>query len=1265
MMQTAFQKIKQALATALIFSLLLAAVCVPVSAEDENLQVRTLSGDLTDGTVRVFLSHITNPTQLNLTVDGSYSLDGTSATAISRGTSLTVNFNASSGVLTLTKGGITQNMGTGFRLYRHETTGNNGIKISQARTNNPYPGDLEFVVKKTSGAYKLYTIAHVFIEDYLYGVLPYEMGNSATLESLKAQAVSARTYAIRAMDGASSNIYDVVDTTNDQVYNGLPSGSERCKQAVDATRGIIVMYGATFAGSYYTASNGGQVDSIANIWGSANYDYIRVKDDPYDLKNTASQVRTVNVEASGTLSNQTLRSLLENKAKTQFGATNVTITAVHSVLPHTPRYPIHSRLYTKLDFEVTANCDGTTRNGTLTFDIFTELEGRLNMSINGDNNEMWSVKPTSSGFAIQSRRFGHGTGMSQRGTMQMGADGYSFDEILAFYYEGCTLKGQTFVRSRRAELSQGGAEVLTQVAPAAVGSAAAYAIVEINGMNAQLALRTAPNGGADVIMGIPHGAVVRLHSVSGEYALVTFGETSGYVRVSALAISGRPDGAAKTIATLESYGTVNNDDYLNLRAGAGTSHDILAEIPTGTVLPLFDINEGWAYTQYGRESGYVSMSYITRSDNYQGTAHDGDATGAEVIAVGGIAMRATPSSSAYSPMTLPEGVIVKVKYDDGAWSEVYYAGVTGFVPSIMLRANGITVEEPADKPGSGEIYAQVASKNTSLNLRQAASLSATVMMEIPRNETIIVTKVMGDWCAVRYRGMNGYCSTEFLTLDVSGEQDPTVETLTARVTTEKGSLNMRKSASKNATIIKTIPRNTVITVLERGATWSKVTYGGKTGYVMNEFLTFGESEALPETPTVTPPASGTQYKKAKVVTAEGSLNLRKKASTGATVLKQIPRHTIIDVLEINGTWTKVTYKEKTGYVMSAFLQYLEDGAADTPTDTPSVTPPAADNNDKYARVTTASGSLNLRKKASSSAAIIRTIPRNTVIEVLSKGAKWSKVTYKDDTGYVMSSFLTFMAAPEAAPPAQDDNTSSGTQQMAQVVTKKGSLNLRKRASSSATILTTIPQYAYIQVISKDGSWTKVTYGGYTGYVKTSFLSFVNGSVTPGVPSSPSDEGETPWARVTTEKGSLNLRAKASSSAKIKDTIPRHEIIPVLEKGSVWTKVSYDGETGYVKNSFLTFLKTHPDGITSSSGTATVQPNDTLDDTLITLTTPKTVQVLPTGASTKLYKGCSTSADELATILRGEYAVVSAQGETWCRVEYEGMTGYLPTEILGL
>ena len=343
-----------------------------------------------DGTVRVYLSSLGSPSRLDITICGSYSLDGNGATALANGSTVTVGFNSTTGQLTLTQNGVTTAMGTDFRLRRHTTSAaDNGVKISQARVSgNLYPGDLQFKSVRSGGVYKLYTIAHVFIEDYLCGVLPYEMGNSSPLESLKAQCVSARTYTVRAMNASTARSYDVVDTTNDQVYNGTPSGNARCVQAVQETRGLVSMNGNAYTATYYTASNGGQIESVRNIWGSTQYDYITVKDDPYDYQNPASVVRSFQVNKSGTQSNSTLGSLLNAKAQAVFGTQSVSIESIDAITPHTPRYAAPSRLYTKLDFDVTVTANGTRSAGTLTFDIFSELETPLNMGINAASNEL-------------------------------------------------------------------------------------------------------------------------------------------------------------------------------------------------------------------------------------------------------------------------------------------------------------------------------------------------------------------------------------------------------------------------------------------------------------------------------------------------------------------------------------------------------------------------------------------------------------------------------------------------------------------------------------------------------------------------------------------------------------------------------------------------------------------------------------------------------------------------------------------------------------
>ncbi|MBQ9342914.1 MAG: SpoIID/LytB domain-containing protein, partial [Clostridia bacterium] len=547
------------------FALLLVLCLLPIAgsvAEDHVL----------NGVVRVWLSSMGQISQVDLKVSGSYSLDGTVATALPSGSNLRVTMNTSNGHLTLTRSGVSSDMGTDFRLLRHGEDESCGVVISQARTSNRYPGDIRFLSVQSGGEYRLYVIAHVFMEDYLCGVLPYEMGSSAPLEALKAQCISARTYTLRAMKAASARTYDVVDTTNDQVYNGTPSGNTACIAAVQQTRGIVLLNGTAFAATYYTASNGGQSESVHNIWGSNGYPYLRVKDDPYDLSNTASQTRSFFVSASSAQT-AALAELLNAKAKTVFSATNAVVTAVTNVLLHTPRYAEPSRLYTKIDFDVTANCDGISRTGRLTFDIFSELESALSMSINSDNNELWSVTSSAGGFTVTARRFGHGAGLSQRGAMRMATLGYNCEQILAFYYEGCACAGYTLVRTLRGTLGSGSsAETTRAEAPAAItNSGATAAVIQASSMQASLPLRVAASGTASIIAGVPHGAVVTMHAAVGSWYLVTYGELTGYISKDGLRLLGLPDGQQPAVTTLTAYGTAQGDQ-LNLRQGPGTSY---------------------------------------------------------------------------------------------------------------------------------------------------------------------------------------------------------------------------------------------------------------------------------------------------------------------------------------------------------------------------------------------------------------------------------------------------------------------------------------------------------------------------------------------------------------------------------------------------------------------------------------------------------------------------------------------------------------------
>ena len=306
---------------ALLLALLLTLFLLPSALADSGV----VSGTTVSGTVRVYLSSISSLTAVDVSIAGSYSVGGDTSRALSRGQNIRVS--NSGGTLMMTANGQTQTMGSRFKLRRHQTSGENSVRIAQARyPASLYPGDIEFIAKGGN----VQIVVHVYMEDYMLGVLPYEMDNSFPLEALKAQAVAARTYALKKMS-AQAATYDVVDTTSDQVYNGTPSGNARCAQAVQETSGIVGTVGGEYMASYYTASNGGQTESVKNAWGSGSYSYLRVKDDPYDLRNGASIAKSVTFYRNGTTSVSALTELLRTEAAMLVGAGNVEIASINGV----------------------------------------------------------------------------------------------------------------------------------------------------------------------------------------------------------------------------------------------------------------------------------------------------------------------------------------------------------------------------------------------------------------------------------------------------------------------------------------------------------------------------------------------------------------------------------------------------------------------------------------------------------------------------------------------------------------------------------------------------------------------------------------------------------------------------------------------------------------------------------------------------------------------------------------------------------------------
>ena len=134
--------------------------------------------------------------------------------------------------------------------------------------NRPYRGRIE-VFTNTRGAL---TIVNVLgLEDYVKGVVPNELsaGGYPLIEAHKAQAIAARTYALRNRGQFMSQGYDLLPTTRSQVYRGLVSENSLSSRAVDETRGLVATYNGEPINALYTSTCGGRTEDAQNIFNDA------------------------------------------------------------------------------------------------------------------------------------------------------------------------------------------------------------------------------------------------------------------------------------------------------------------------------------------------------------------------------------------------------------------------------------------------------------------------------------------------------------------------------------------------------------------------------------------------------------------------------------------------------------------------------------------------------------------------------------------------------------------------------------------------------------------------------------------------------------------------------------------------------------------------------------------------------------------------------------------------------------------------------------
>ncbi len=369
---------------------------------------------------------------LTLPLSGTYILEGAEIT----GGTLTVAVSGTEVVVTHDQLGA---LFTGERVTLTAQDRANLFTLATAGgKERTYRGSVTFDV--SDGAVR--AVNTVGMEDYMLGVAVAEVGRDASEALLKAAMIAAKGYALAEIGVSGSKAYDVDDTSSDQVYNGFYPTAEKAIACAAEVADETLMLDGKPVKTVYSSSNGG-----AMIKPGGKYDAAYAnKFDPFDI--TRSDATNLMVAVTGDAPATLPQKLYEYLLSKADGDAIVEIADVEG-------YPQDAAPQDGFKITMKVSKGGSVETKTLNV-TFAEL-AQQNVILS-DNSVRFAVKVKDGSWLLcwgQSK--GHRKGMSQKGAARMAELGYSYVDILKFYYPGAELtRSDGTVVASQADLSTAG-----------------------------------------------------------------------------------------------------------------------------------------------------------------------------------------------------------------------------------------------------------------------------------------------------------------------------------------------------------------------------------------------------------------------------------------------------------------------------------------------------------------------------------------------------------------------------------------------------------------------------------------------------------------------------------------------------------------------------------------------------------------------------------------------------------------------------------------
>ncbi|WP_242039765.1 SpoIID/LytB domain-containing protein [Anabaena sphaerica] len=334
--------------------------------------------------------------------------------------------------------------------YLEITTNKNLIRVNKTEKSTNarlYPGTLNL----QPNAYGTYSLVNkVPLETYLRGVVPYEIGTSAPPTSLEAQAIIARTYALRNIGRFAIDNYQLCADTHCQVYDGLNGVAQTTDQAIAATTGMVLTYNNEIVDALYSSTTGGITAFFSDVWNGEDRPYLRPVVD--------AATNTWNLSQNSLADENNFRQFINlqqgfNESKWDVFRWHKQ-TSLEDITKDLQKFlQVRKSPYAKFKTIKAIAVTKRSESGRILelavktdIGVFTLHKDEVRSAFAAPRSTLFYLQPLNKGkpdvwgYAFIGGGLGHGVGLSQTGAQNLAKLGWSSAKILQFYYPGTEIK---------------------------------------------------------------------------------------------------------------------------------------------------------------------------------------------------------------------------------------------------------------------------------------------------------------------------------------------------------------------------------------------------------------------------------------------------------------------------------------------------------------------------------------------------------------------------------------------------------------------------------------------------------------------------------------------------------------------------------------------------------------------------------------------------------------------------------------------------------